>query len=248
MKTKALRKSLADAIRYRLLLPLGTVASRFQGFLKHRIYRRWVPFDPSGTRLLHIGCGREALPGWTNVDIQAFAEVDIVQNVTHDLPFSELHRIFSEHFLEHLDFESGLNFLSESNRLLAEGGWLRLTTPNLDWVWTNGYSPDPNEPNRLTRGFHANRSFYGWQHRFLWNRELLHEAALAAGFSTIRWCEWGVSRLPEFNALERHERYPDSPDLPHVLILEAQRGEFDPKRKRDFLATAHREFLQSLRD
>ena len=247
VKTKSLRKSIVDAFRYRLFLPMSEKSSRGMGFIKHRVYRRLVPFDLAGTRQLHIGCGREALPGWTNVDVQAYLEADVVQDVTHGLPYSELQRIFSEHFLEHLDFESALAFLAESNRLLAEDGWLRLTTPNLDWVWANVYSPDPDQPNRLTRGFHANRSFYGWQHRFLWNRELLHEAAVAAGFSEIRWCQWGLSNLPEFRGIERHERYPDSPGLPHILILEAQRGNFDSKRYQEFVATAHQEFLGSLK-
>ncbi len=235
-------------MKYRLLMPLAVVVSRVLGFLKHRFWRRAVPFELPNDLKLHIGSGREALPGWVNIDIQRYSEVDVALDVTKGLPYVGVRRIFSEHFLEHLDVESALAFLEEANRALAEGGWLRLTTPNLDWVWHTIYSPDQDDPARLVRGIHANRSFYGWQHRFLWNRELLAEALYAAGFSDLRWCDWGRSDLVEFDGLERHERYPDTRDIPHVLVVEACKGSPDRERRDAFMAVLRAEFLGSLDD
>lgn len=42
-----------------------------------------------------------------------------------------------------------------------------------------------------------------------------------AGFETVELCARGESRHAELRGLERHEPYPDSPELPHILILEA---------------------------
>ena len=245
---KPFAQKVRDALYYRALLPAREASSRLPGFLKHAVWRRVVPFRPPEEILLHVGSGREALPGWVNIDIQQYLEVDIQVDVTRGLPYSRARKIFSEHFIEHLDIEAALAFFSESNRVLVEDGWLRLTTPNLDWVWTNVYSPEPKAPNRLVRGIHANRSFYGWRHRFLWNRELLETALRASGFSEIRWCDWGESELPEFQKLERHEQYPDTPELPHILVVEARKGDPKTELARSFMATLRREFLDCLHD
>jgi hypothetical protein len=36
--------------------------------------------------------------------------------------------------------------------------------------------------------------------------------------------------VPVLHGLERHETYADAPDLPHVLIVEATKGEPQPER------------------
>ncbi|MEO1367171.1 MAG: hypothetical protein AAFX50_08330, partial [Acidobacteriota bacterium] len=128
-----------------------------------------------------------------------------------------------EHFLEHLPVAAALDFLVECRRVLAPGGWLRLSTPNLDWVWRHVYRPEASEAERALGGLHANRAFYGWQHRFLWNRPLLERALGGAGFGDVRFCRWGESSIEAFRGVEQHETYPDTDDVPHVLIAEAQR-------------------------
>ena len=42
-----------------------------------------------------------------------------------------------------------------------------------------------------------------------------------AGFETVRALRYGESDSPALRGLERHELYPDTPDLPHVLVVEA---------------------------
>ena len=75
-----------------------------------------------------------------------------------------------------------------------------------------------------------NRCFYGWEHRFLWSRCLLTEFLEAAGFEEVRYCAYGESELPHFRGIERHLREPETPELPHVLIVEARKGEPRPER------------------
>ena len=89
-----------------------------------------------------MGCGTATLPDWVNIDIESLPGVDLVLDVREGLPFDEVDLIFAEHFIEHLDYHSGQSFLRDCRRVLSDSGVLRLSTPNLDWVWRNQYHPD----------------------------------------------------------------------------------------------------------
>jgi hypothetical protein len=93
-----------------------------------------------------------------------------------------------------------------------------------------------------------NRAFHGWRHRFLWNRELLAQALAASGFVDARWCRYGESARPEFRGLEGHETYVDTPELPHVIVVEAVRGEPRPGELAAFRRRIAEEFLNHLAD
>jgi predicted SAM-dependent methyltransferase len=197
---------------------------------------------------LHIGSGRERLEGWVNIDAQALPGVDVVADVTKGLQFSNVAAIFAEHFLEHLPLDLAVAFLNEAWRVLARGGWIRLSTPNLDWVWASHYRLDADLETKRAAALQLNRAFHGWRHQFLWNREMLGEALAACGFVEVRWCEYGQSELPFFRGIERHETYGDSAELPHVIIVEARKGEPQPQRLAELLALIGREFLMHLSD
>jgi predicted SAM-dependent methyltransferase len=184
------------------------------------------PAEPragAGARL-HVGCGRERLAGWVNIDFQAYPGVDVVADVTQGLEFREAEAVYAEHFLEHLRIDQALAFLVECHRALGEGGLIRLSTPNLDWVWITHYALEAETELRQRMDLHLNRAFYGWEHRFVWNRPLLARALEACGFTRLEWPVYGESRHPIFRGIERHEAYPDAPELPHVLIVEAEKG------------------------
>lgn len=122
---------------------------------------------------LHLGCGRARLQGWVNVDAQPLPGVDLVADVTQGLGYSDVEAVFAEHFLEHLPLDDALRFLAEVHRALAPGHWVRLSTPNLDWVWSTHYELDSEPETKRQNALAINRAFRGWQHQFLWNRELL---------------------------------------------------------------------------
>jgi hypothetical protein len=197
---------------------------------------------------LHIGSGRERLDGWVNIDAQALPGVDVVADVTKGLQFANVKAIFAEHFIEHLRLDLAVDFLREAWRVLGRKGWIRLSTPNLDWVWASHYRLAAEPAMKREAALQLNRAFHGWRHQFLWNREMLGEALAACGFDDVRWCAYGQSELPHFRGIERHETYGDSPELPHVIIVEARKGEARPERLAEFQALIQREFLIHLSD
>lgn len=198
---------------------------------KEKKGKRGAVIPSDGPLLLHVGCGRERLEGWVNVDVQDLPTVDVVADVTRGLDFRNAEAVYAEHFIEHLEIGDALGFLSEAWKSLRPGGWLRLSTPNLEWVMTTHYDVHAEPEAKREMALRANRAFHAWGHRFLWNRDLLEEALAATGFEPVRWCRYGESELELFQGIERHETFIDVPELPHVIIAEASRGS-EPDRDR----------------
>jgi predicted SAM-dependent methyltransferase len=184
-------------------------------FQRHRL-RKHAPLR------LHIGCGQEAIPGWINIDNRALPGVDRVLDIRRGLPYRGVAAIYAEHFLEHLSFDDGLAFLKECRRALAPSGVLRLSTPNLDWVYATHYRMSPSSAEETLRDcFQLNQAFRGWGHQFLYNRATLDAVLKASGFASVLFHRYGQSDIPELEGIERHQTWEDTPELPHVLVAEA---------------------------
>jgi predicted SAM-dependent methyltransferase len=199
------------------------------------------------TTRLHIGSGAQRIPGFLNVDLRPFPGVDVVADVTRGLDYRDgaVEAVFAEHFLEHLPLAKALDFLVEIHRVLdPDDGWLRLSTPNLDWVWQTHYRLGEDGDTKRKMAFALNRAFHGWEHKFLWNREMLEEALRVTGYEDLRWPRYGESDLEIFQGVERHETYDDDPGLPHVVIVEARKGARRKKELEAFRGLAREEFLR----
>lgn len=170
---------------------------------------------PPGGKL-HVGSGPVHLHGWINIDNRRYDAVDYVLDVRDGLPFRGLRFIFAEHFIEHLPYWESERFLRDCRAALAADGVLRLSTPNLDWVYATQY-----HGNEVKDCFLLNASFRAWGHQFLYNEATLTALLHHAGFAKVEAKVYGQSEHPELRNLERHERSPDSPELPHVLVIEA---------------------------
>lgn len=189
-----------------------------------------MPYDSDAMKL-HIGSGPIALAGWTNVDVAAYDGVDVVLDVRQPWPFSDVELIFAEHFIEHLTLSEALSFLRECRRVLRDDGALRLSTPNLDWVWLTHYKPpaELTTEEQLVGCLEINRAFHGWGHRFLYNLRTLELALRAAGFAHVTAQSYGESSVPGLRGLERHERHRDLGGAPSVVIAEAH-GRMTPDK------------------
>lgn len=188
-----------------------------------KLFQRNAAVEPAPRPRLHIGCGQEAMPGWVNIDNRALPGVDQVLDVRQGLPFQDVETIYAEHFLEHLSFDDGFAFLKECRRALAAPGILRLSTPNLDWVYATHYRPwQTTAPEEMLRDcFQLNRAFHGWGHQFLYNRPALEAVLKASGFASVVFHRYGESDVAALRGVEKHQTWEDTPEMPHVLIVEA---------------------------
>jgi len=198
----------------------------------------------AGSRL-HIGCGQEAIPGWINIDNRALPGVDRVLDVRQGLPFDDVEAVYAEHFLEHLSLEDGLEFLRACRKVLSPQGILRLSTPNLDWVYATHYrlGREVSDEEGLFDCLRMNRAFHGWGHQFLYNRSMLSAAIRASGFEEVTFHRYGESGRETLRGLERHETWEDTEALPHVLIAEA-RGR--SRKSQSLPEKAMAEFLEAI--
>ena len=170
---------------------------------------------------LHLGSGPQILPGWVNVDNQPYPGVDRVLDVTKGLPFKDADYVFAEHFIEHIPYPDAMNLLRECRRVLRDAGVLRLSTPDLDWVWKTHYDLGLAEPDQVRACFEINRAFRGWGHQFLYNERTLRATLLDCGFTNVVRVEYGQSAHEPLQGLERHEKSADWGELSSILIVEA---------------------------
>lgn len=102
-------------------------------FNKRRVIRNWLRDHP-GKKQLNLGSGPRGVEGqgWFNIDGFQDRNVHYLCDFTRRLPFeaSTFDLIFTEHVLEHFDFENGQKLLSECNRILKPGGVLRVIVPD----------------------------------------------------------------------------------------------------------------------
>ena len=192
---------------------------------------------------LHLGCGPHHLDGWINIDNAPYDGVDQQLDVTQGLPFSDVEYIFAEHFIEHLDYRDALQLLKNCRSVLRDDGVLRLSTPNLDWVWASHYRRALEPHEELLACFMINRAFRGWGHQFLYNFATLAATLRDAGFRDIVRVSYGESAHNALRALENHEKNPDFDGLSHILIVEASgRGGIAPND----ISEPRQEFLKAL--
>ena len=142
---------------------------------------------------LHVG-GRQALPGWTVFDIAVGPHVDVVGDCRDLSAFAagSAADIYASHVLEHLGYLDDLpRALAEFHRVLAPGGRLLVSVPDLDALCRLFLDPALDIQER----FHVMRMMFGGQtdphdlHRAGLNEAFLRDYLAVAGFRAVRRVE-----------------------------------------------------------
>jgi predicted SAM-dependent methyltransferase len=148
---------------------------------------------------IQLGCGKNILQNWINVDIYRAEGIDIQLNFRNPLPFEtgSVSLIFSEHVFEHLFKDEVERLLKECFRVLKKGGILRLGVPDAEIYFRKYIDGDREYFSRLKHLGGAtepletpidviNQLFrMGGDHLFAWDMESLKLATERAGFRRI---------------------------------------------------------------
>lgn len=194
---------------------------------------------PSEKKKLHLGCGPRLLEGWINADVAPAMPRVLAMDASQRFPFSgdSFDFIFSEHMIEHLPCDAGLVMLSESFRVLKPAAWIRIATPDLQFLiglyvaprqplhasyikWAANTFMPSREP---TAALVVNNFMRDWQHAFIYDRPTLRNALTEVGFVAIREPELGESEVPELQGLEHVHRLPPGFLALESMVFEAQK-------------------------
>lgn len=195
-------------------------------------------------RKLQIGAGPHWLEGWLNTDIYSAWGKVVYLDATQRFPFEDctFDYIFSEHQIEHLDYEKGAFMLKECHRVLKPGGKIRIATPDLLTLInlfqshkteqqeqfikyiTDNFFPDTKTYNPC---FVINNNFRNWGHQFIYDFETLKWVLEKNGFTEVNRQILGESNDENFINLESHgkgfEVYQQIVNQFETMVVEAQK-------------------------
>jgi len=168
---------------------------------------------------IHLGCGKNYIPGWINIDnrkITAYdlTDIDIEYDLTMPFPFEEnsLDFVFNEHFIEHITYEEGLILLRNLHKSLKPGGVVRIACPDLRKTVENYLSGNWNREkfNWIRSSCHmlnVGLNYLYWEHKYVYDKEDLINSLKLAGFSeeNIKEQTFANSDFPELQNIEVRE-------------------------------------------
>jgi predicted SAM-dependent methyltransferase len=190
---------------------------------------------------LHLGCGWNELAGWLNTDHLPVRDSIIPLDVTQSFPFENesFCFIYTEHMIEHVTFAKCAFAISECFRILKKGGKIRISTPDLHFLFRLYSAPDEplhrNYMNWSASQFipsaisaspaHVINNFVrNWGHTFIYDYHSLSELLASCGFSMIRRYSLNESDVDEFRSLENEKRMPSGFLQLESLIVEAEKA------------------------
>lgn len=180
-----------------------------------------------GPYCLEVGAGWNTRPGWLATDLNPPADLACMKldaTKSFGIPSESFDFVYSEHMIEHISFQEGLNMLEECNRILKPGGTIRIVTPSIGFL-TRVISSDrglledrykiwsvetfiPGAP-AITNAFFLNNFVRQWGHTFIYDRETLELALRLSGFEQIVVCELNDSAHFLLRGLANVGKMPD---------------------------------------
>ena len=158
---------------------------------------------PSTPFYLDIGPGANINPEFFNVDYSWLPGVDACIDITKAflLPEGAVSGIFTEHCLEHIEFETVLSILQACHKGLSRGAVLRVSMPDLE-IYADRVAKAnrgtsvlelPHQRKRagiLTAATALNDVMRLHGHRFVWDYQTLSYALHSLGFSSVQRCSF----------------------------------------------------------
>jgi predicted SAM-dependent methyltransferase len=183
---------------------------------------------------LHLGCGNALLPGWINMDCYPPHKVPGTEILMLDMrrkwPLTDgsAAALFSEHFLEHLPFETVRDhILKEIRRILEPGGHVRIGVPNGEYFVEQYMASKRGATDPLyEQARHGKSSMvmlneiaHGFGHYFAYDFETMQQILKEAGFAEIRRMKPDNTDVEVFKGLDREDPW----RMAMTLYVEAMR-------------------------
>ena len=171
------------------------------------------------TRKLQVGCGDKIKEGWLNTDRNPRRRaVFLDATKPFPLPDNSFDYVYAENLLEHLPYEDGVKFATECYRVLRKNGKLRVTTPDLNFLFQiftrkaeihEAYLKWAVESNSLPKQvnssvFVINNFFRAWGHTFVYDFETLSSLLTKCGFRDVTRFDLGKSDDVNLQNIESH--------------------------------------------
>ena len=147
-------------------------------------------------------------------------------DVTQGLPFTNgsVSNLFSSHFIEHLTYRQGIDFLKETHRVLKPGGIVRIICPDIRlWIcklyeknddkffdaYRNALDIDyfeneiyTEQHNMTTVSQVFNSMIFNWGHKWMWDFESMKLELTKIGFNSINKVAKSVGELEDLDTIE----------------------------------------------
>lgn len=214
-------------------------------YWRSKTIKEWEKYKLLPVPKLQLGAGQNVLDGWFNTDY--FPRKDIFfLDVTKPFPFADniFEFIYSEHHIEHINYNDALYMLTEINRIAKRGALIRIATPDLkkyiqsyasdlmqsdtikehvdNWIYSGFYKAASYIPvNDYYDAHFVNDIFLNYSHCFIYDFESLKALLEKAGFINI--CLKPQQEVSE-PALKNIEAHKTPFDIYFTLCVEAQKS------------------------
>ncbi|HSV49328.1 MAG TPA: methyltransferase domain-containing protein [Candidatus Acidoferrales bacterium] len=192
-------------------------------YQSRKVAARYLKHTP--VKKLQIGSGSNILSGWLNTDVSPTSNGITFMDASKRFPFEDcaFDYAYSEHFIEHVDYKTGINVIKECFRVLKPAGKIRVTTPDLSFL-VHLYNTEKTDLQRMyvknlmtvfypdcktneyDDAFILNTNLRAWGHRFVYNYKTLSDSLKTCGFIEVKSCHFGESDDPNLQGLEFHDR------------------------------------------
>jgi predicted SAM-dependent methyltransferase len=169
---------------------------------------------------LHLGCGQALLHGWINMDCYPPTPAQGTEVLMLDMrrrwPLAGgcASALFSEHFLEHLPFETVRgHILSEIYRVLEPGGHIRIGVPNGEYFVEQYVASKRGTAEALYEQARQGKSpmmmlnevAHGYGHYFVYDFETMRQILGEAGFTDVQRMNPGSTDAEVFKGIDRED-------------------------------------------
>ncbi|MEN3940965.1 methyltransferase domain-containing protein [Prosthecobacter sp. SYSU 5D2] len=145
-------------------------------WVTRKYLKQWLV--SGNVHIVNLGGGSVLHERWLTADIDPRS--DVWADLTGQLPFppNSIDVFYLEEVIEHISKEQGEALLSRCFQALMPGGWIRITTPSLDYFIEQVRSkPDDTKP--------INDIFYLHDHRHIYSENELESLIRKTGFSEV---------------------------------------------------------------